>query len=196
MTSRTRAAMCAALPIAMAGLVFAGDAPRAATTTVRPLVKNGGFEEALAGWGGRKHISIDRMVVYDGAASLRIQCGEFGRSAGAVQYLDLKPNTRYAVSFAVKLKDVVPNAKDRYYHYGSCGVFLRFWGGMGVNRFLPGRCLTGTKRWDLYACEVTTTQAAPPYRYHVQACIRQATGTAWFDNIAVRELPPLPAQEP
>ena len=161
--------------------------------TVPPLVANGGFEAALAGWHGGTALDVDRTVVYDGTASLRVHSEVFAESCGPVQYVDLKPNTRYAVSFAVKVQDLVPNAKDRYYRYGSCGAFLRFRGGVGVNQFLPGRCLTGTQRWDLYACSVETAAGlAPPQRCYLQPAIRQATGTAWFDCITVRELPARP----
>ena len=180
-------AVAAVLATAVGTSLFSQDMPAASRPVT--IVTNGGFDDNWTGWTATNQGTLDEEVVYDGPASLRIDSTSFVDGRGPVQYLDLKPGTRYVVSFATKLKDVVPNKKDRYYPYGSCGAYVQFWGGMGVNVFLPGRCLTGTQRWEPYACTVTTAKEKTEHKYYIKPSIRQATGTVWFDCIGVRELP-------
>ena len=123
----TALAVIAFLAMAAGTSLFSQDAP--AVPRPSAIVRNGGFDEKWTGWSATNQGTLDEKVVYEGAASLRMDSTSFADGMGPVQYLDLKPGTRYVVSFAIKLKDVVPNRKDRYYPYGSCGAYLQFWGG-------------------------------------------------------------------
>ena len=129
-------AVIAVLAMAVGTSLFSQDIPAASRPVT--IVRNGSFDDNWTGWVATNQGTRDEEVIYDGSASLRIDSTSFVNGRGPVQYLKLKPGTRYVVSFAVKLEDVIPNKKDRYYAYGSCGAYLQFWGGHGCQR-IPSR---------------------------------------------------------
>jgi len=155
-------------------------------------LKNGGFEDKLKSWsiGKGEGLAWDEDFRYSGHASLRVEGKELG-TVVATQYLpELNPNTRYRLTFVVKAKDIVRNPKGPYYHYGTSGAFINLWVGMGKNLYFPRNALlAGSVRWTPLGYEIDTGDRAPSHPFYIRAGIMDATGTAWFDDIRLEEIP-------
>jgi len=151
------------------------------------IVKNGDFTEKPKGrfFGGWYSVAppapLDAGTFVIGGASCRIEGGE--KSVAVGQYLpDLKPNTRYRLSFFLKLENVRCEGKG-----GGAGVTMM----QGFNHSFPERTsYTGTMDWTHAMFEFTTD---PETNSRVRSYIRlrmsaRTSGTAWFDGVRLVEL--------
>lgn len=105
------------------------------------------------------------------------------------QYLrtkKLKPDTRYRISFFVKGRDLRP----LLYRDGGACIELNDGGGRHWMRH-PWPYLFGTFDWMGLRFELKTGKDAKKMAEHGFVCLRiiNATGTAWFDDIRVEEIP-------
>ena len=96
--------------------------------------------------------------------------------------LNLKPATKYRLSFYVKLEDVKPQK-------ASGGLTLRI--GFTSNRSIwpLNRPLHGTADWRRYVFDVTTPKdVGDPKREAIVFSFRDAAGRALLDGISLTEL--------
>ena len=186
------------------------DAWRAAHPDVRNVVANGDFSvgrtagrcfgrmegKALAGWYGyadAKVSDLDTKTFRSAPASLRLAQTSTDTSkyicTGISQYLaagdrKLKPNTRYRLSFYMKLQDVAPLKRGG-------GVNARVWDDKNV--WFPdakdGGALAGTTGWIAQSYEFTSgPETNARGNSYLSIDIRQATGTVWIDDVRLDEL--------
>ncbi len=117
----------------------------------------------------------------EGGASLRITLREPG-SLCATQFLpQLKPGTRYLLTYFVKAADVKPTLEGG----GAC---VNIWSDQ--NLWFPGNHYQGDVPWTKQGFAFT---AGPRTNADVKSYIRvrlmNASGTVWFDDLRLRELP-------
>lgn len=106
-----------------------------------------------------------------------------GKRAGLKQSYQgkgIKPNTRYRISYMIKLDNVKPLRKGGgvFFNVVDCG-----------NNFFPRKnWLSGTQDWTGMYFEFKTKDK--PIRDHAGFEIKMlyCTGTAWVDNISVEEI--------
>ena len=162
---------------------------RAAHPEEVSIVSNGDFTESprgrfFGGWYVDKEpapLSQTESVV--GGQSVVLTGAEDGKRQMVGQYLpQLKPNTRYRISFYLKLADVVsPEAGG-----GASITLMDDW-----NHSFPERtAYTGTMDWT--HCQFTYT-TRPGTNGKKRAYIRLVlsagcTGTAWFDGVRIVEM--------
>ena len=161
---------------------------RRAARTGRSILLNGTFDRDLAGWAGKGEIDHAHMVT--GGGSVKI-VADGPKGGGISQMLNagaqrLKPNTRYRLSYFVRYENVVPAKKGG-------GVYSNVWT-EGQNWYPLNHCgHTGTADW-IYQEQVFTSR--PEKGEHggydacsLSLCLRDATGTAWFDDVRLEEVP-------
>ena len=91
----------------------------------------------------------------------------------------LKPNTRYRITFYVKLENVVP--------HGAGGVISTCFD--QVNRWYPAGPLTGTMPWTKQCNEIVTgPETNRKYPSYFNITLRNASGRAWVDHIRIYEI--------
>ncbi|MBN1671631.1 MAG: sigma-70 family RNA polymerase sigma factor [Kiritimatiellae bacterium] len=162
------------------------------------VVRNGGFDErddrkkaAPAHWAS-EHLGtrmvLDRRFRYAGSAALKVE-GDITNSVKALQQLaGLKPNTRYRLRFAVKTENIVPDKGNRYYDWGACGANVTVSAGKGVKVSFPRRAsYVGSKRWTPQGFVFESGELAGE-RPSLSLGIYHASGTAWFDEVALEEV--------
>ena len=141
------------------------------------------------GWIGdnAKTASLDTQEFISAPASLKLKVTT-PKGGGATNYLykhlcNLKPSTRYRVSYYVKLENVVPSKRGG-------GASLNIWD--DANRWFPNHnFLIGTTPWTWQSFEFTTgknTGLQPKVTPYMRALLLNATGTVWFDEIRVEEI--------
>ncbi|NCB07279.1 MAG: hypothetical protein EOM73_03850 [Bacteroidia bacterium] len=92
----------------------------------------------------------------------------------------LKPNTRYRITFYVKLENVKP--------YGASGGVISTCFDQ-VNRWYPAGPLTGTMPWTKQCNEIVTgPETNRKYPSYFNVTLRGASGKAWVDNIRIYEI--------
>ncbi len=94
----------------------------------------------------------------------------------------LKPNTKYKLTFDVRIDDINPVSPRG-------GVRVNIWD--DKNCWFPDNSLTGTIPWTKQGFEFTTgpkTNSGKNQSY-LKLLILKAEGSAWFDNIKLREVP-------
>ncbi len=156
------------------------------------IIRNGSFEAVKAGthpvnWSFYRDEQREGLVVADsstyrhGQRSLRISASDkpdAGEKWMTTQMLpDIKPGTRYLLTFWLRLENV--RALDE----GHSGVFVNV--NAGGNRWFPPHGAHGTMPWTKQGFEFTTpAKLSKPY---IRLRLDNATGTAWFDEIRIRE---------
>jgi len=161
------------------------------------LLKGGGLDDPasgspqpLAGWtiprDDLPHVSLDTKTRWDGRGSARVHRGTFG-SATLLQYLPpLKPDTQYRFRCKVKTKNVEPGTGGKYPRLN--GVYANLYV-PGANLHIPRKAITGTTDWrNIEFTARTARDLGKEPRFYVRLKIRNATGTAWFDEAEVREV--------
>ena len=139
------------------------------------------------GWGGA--FVRDTKTFVTPPDSIRFE----GDSTAAVQqYLQgqhgtppLKPNTRYRLSYFVRYENVVPAKKGG-------GVYSNVWT-EGQNWYPVNHCgHTGTAGWIYQEQTFVSRPEKGEYGGYdacsLSLCLRDATGTAWFDDVLLEEL--------
>ena len=160
---------------------------------VKPYGKDGthwGFQKKgkFYGWigtdpqSGNARIEPDGKVFFSAPYSMKITALT-GKGVSLQQYYRMngvKPNTRYRVSFMIKLDNVKPIRKSGgvFFNVVDCG-----------NNFFPRKNrLSGTQDWTCMNFEFKTKDK--PIRQHARLEIKLlgCTGTVWVDNISVEEI--------
>jgi hypothetical protein len=148
--------------------------------------------QEMVGWYGSRdsrETDLDTQVFHSAPASMRIAQSETDLSkkphSGIRQYVAdgerrLKPNTRYRLSFFVKLDNVSPLKSGG-------GVVARVWDDDKGIRFpspADGGPLAGTTDWIAQSFEFTSGPNTNGSRKsYVDLCISGATGTIWVDDV-------------
>ncbi len=149
------------------------------------LIVNGDFTGDAKPWFGPLYATAeagaypDRKVFLTGGQSMRLE-SHGNHSTSIWQNLpNLKPNTRYRITFYVKLENVVP--------HGSGGVISTCFD--EVNRWYPAGPLTGTMPWTKQCNEIVTGPGTnQKYTSYFNVTLRNASGKAWVDHIRIHEL--------
>jgi hypothetical protein len=126
-------------------------------------------------------VSLDKSTSPSpGGGSIKIEC-KGNENTKVFQPLPaLKPNTKYRLTFYVKTDDIKPE-KDRG------GVKVNIWD--DKNRWFPENSFTGTIPWTKQGYDFTTgPQTNIKSKSYINLVIIAAKGTAWFDDIKLREI--------
>ena len=163
-------------------------ARRAAHPEERNIVSFGDFSGKVQGrncggprgwYMGKPPFPLDTDVFVVGKASCRLVATN--ESAIAMEYLpDLKPETRYRLSFFLKTEDL------RSPTGGGAHVVVND----GVNNsFPPRRSISGTMDWTHFSFEFTTRPKKEKHRSYIRLIVRgPCHGTAWFDGVRISEI--------
>ena len=163
----------------------------------RNLLNGGGLDDPatgspqpLADWivtrDDLPHVSLDTKTRWDGKGSARLHRDTPG-SATVLQYLPLlKPDTQYRFRCKVKTENVEPGPGGKYPRLN--GVYANFYV-PGANLHIPRKAITGTTDWrNIEFTARTARDLGKNPRFYVRLKMRNATGTAWFDEAEVREI--------
>jgi len=133
------------------------------------------------------HVSIDSRTRWDGAGAVKFQRSEEG-TVGLLQYMKgLKPDTRYRFRCKVKTENVVAQQQVGKWPRLN-GVYANLYV-PGANLHIPRQAITGTTDWRNIEFEVQTDKEfGEKPLFYVRVYLRNATGTAWFDEVEVREV--------
>jgi|GEM_PF-1555195 len=153
------------------------------------FILNGGMETAgspLADWtkSGSGTVTRDVDVKYFGDASCKIINSSTAYDTMALQYYAvLKPATSYYFSARMKTDNVVKADPNNNYS----GALVQIYAG-GANQFTPIPGISGTNDWQLIE-KTFITPATPNTTWYVRLRLWNASGTAWFDNVTLQEVP-------
>ena len=123
--------------------------------------------------------ALDSTVCVSTLYSMMLQTD---KSNSVTQYLPaLKPDTKYRLSFYVKLRDVKPVK-------AGGGVCANIWD--DANRWFPAHnWLTGTMDWTFQSYEFKTGKGTnQKVKSSLSLRILNAGGTAWFDDVRLEEI--------
>ena len=93
---------------------------------------------------------------------------------------DLKPDTKYKVTFFMKMENIVPTAKPAGARLNICS---------DRNHWSPAKFLTGTQPWTPY--ELVFTSGAGTngkVKSYILLYLMNASGKVWFDDIRLEEV--------
>ena len=159
------------------------------------IVRNGDFTVPkkhwmFGEWSGmrKKNIklgqsqSLDKSTFIKGGQSLKQVNSPKARRILVTQYLpELKPNTKYLLTFYIKTKDL----KSQGGKYG--GAVVNVWD--DKNRWFPKNWFTGTIPWTKQGFEFTTgPNTNKKIKSYIRLSIIGVNGTAWFDDVRLREI--------
>ena len=160
---------------------------RAAAPEEKSIISNGDFDGPVkgrffSGWySGKPPAPLDSATYVVGGASCRIEGSDDGDVV--TQYLpSLKPNTRYRLSFFLKLDNLQCKSSG-----GGAGITMM----QGFNHSFPERTsYTGTMDWTHCCFELTTDpETNSRTRSYIRLRLSAGTsGTAWFDGVRLVEL--------
>ena len=164
-----------------------GLARRAARKDAASVVLHDGFDTDLTGWNGKGEIVRDTSPTDGGCVRIVAADPKGGGiyrmlNAGALR---LKPNTKYRLSYFVRYENVVPAKKGG-------GVYSNVWT-EGQNWYPVNHCgHTGTAGWIYQEQTFVSRPEKGEYGGYdacsISLCLRDATGTAWFDDVLLEEL--------
>ncbi len=125
-------------------------------------------------------VSYDSNTFISGSRSLRLD-SEGGSVALRQNLPSLKPDTKYKISFFVRLEKV--EKKGRF-----SGVCLNIMD--DKNLWFPSTFLLGTIPWTYQEAEFTSGANSndPSHQSYVLLYLMGAAGTAWFDQISLLEI--------
>ncbi len=163
-------------------------ARRAAHPEERNIVSFGDFDAPVHGrniggprgwYMGKPPFPLDTDVFAVGKASCRLVATN--ESAIAMEYLpDLKPETRYRLSFFLKTEDLCSPTGGGAHVVVNDGV---------NNSFPPRRSISGTMDWTHFSFEFTTRAKKGDHRSYIRLIVRgPCRGTAWFDGVHIAEI--------
>ena len=93
--------------------------------------------------------------------------------------MNLKPDTKYRLSFYMKTEDVIPSKSG-----GGC-VRLTV---LGEVRFYPGQQIIGTRDWFRQTFDIVTPAKPKESITYVAPSLINASGTVWFDDVRLEEI--------
>ena len=167
----------------------AADVAKIPPVSAADIVRRGSFDDPRGWILNRGEIAYDDREFVSAPRSLRIVCTDkstevspagFWRAYATCNLTGkMKPSTRYRLSYAVKLENVIPTRKRGGV---TMGVYTK-----GC-QFYPEMRLRGTTPWIRQTAEFTTPAELGPKQL-VRPLISEAYGTAWFDDIRLEELP-------
>jgi Domain of unknown function (DUF4838)/Carbohydrate family 9 binding domain-like len=134
---------------------------------------------------------LDKSTFMAGGQSIKLSDSKGLTKICLTQMLPkLKPNTKYLLTFFVKTKDIVPTGK-------SGGAVVNIWD--EKNRWYPKNWYKGTMPWSKQGFKITTgpdtnsiSKSGPrkgkKHRSYIRLFLIKCTGTAWFDDVKLREI--------
>lgn len=124
--------------------------------------------------------SFDESTFMKGGKSLKLSSE--GGSISILQYLpELRPNTKYQLSFFLKTENVVLKKRD------WAGVCVNIWD--DKNRWFPANFYTGTIPWSKQGFTFETGPGSNiKTKSYIRLCVLNASGTAWFDDLKLVEV--------
>lgn len=139
---------------------------------------NSGFDGGTTGWSVNSYFSIDKSVKRNGSSSIRAK-DPTKSSVFIRQAINVKPNTSYEVSVYIKTQNM-SDPRGTGLGVQAGGGWLHHW------RIAKG--VKPTQNWtvnrisfnSLNFTKVTIAVTATEYN--------KSTGTAWFDDVNVREV--------
>lgn len=150
-------------------------------------VVSGGEMETLSGWKldpvpDGASIELDRREKMEGGSSVRIGCGKYVDRCAVTKYFAdpvFKPNTKYRISFFMKLEGVESS---------SGGVYAELFDGH-TWIFFPNPSMKGSVDWVYQSYDFKTSAEfdAGSQQYFHFIMIR-GLGTAWFDDLRIEEI--------
>jgi Carbohydrate binding domain len=152
------------------------------------ILLNGTMESAsspLSDWidAGDGTITMDTSTKYSGLASGKIVNSSTTDDTMLLQYYPiLKADTTYRFTAMMKTDSVVKDDPDE----NASGAIVQLYTG-GGNWFFPIE-LIGTNDWQLVEKEFTTP-VMPNTSWFVRLRLREASGTVWYDNVCLYEVP-------
>ena len=122
----------------------------------------------------------DKVFLFDGQ-SMCLKNSVPGSAVSVNCYLQLKPATRYRLSWWVKTENM---SKERK---GS--IFPQIWNG-AQNVAIPGKAVTANIPWTRLSGEFVTAPAVPGKKpvYYIALYNYKTTGTAWIDGVELTEV--------
>jgi hypothetical protein len=159
------------------------------------LIKNGGFEAGIEGWGTWSHgppsqFEFDRDVVKEGRQSLRVTASK-PADCGCSQGVQLKPRQWYHFSGWVRTRGLKVHGAARVW-----GTFVIY----GIHRpsegpewpiLARGANHSGDTEWTRISLRFQAPDDGKASIYLNLSGWGRATGTAWFDGLKlVEETPP------
>ena len=136
--------------------------------------------------GGSVSVMKDALVKHSGLASARVEVAETLDGAALAQHFSVEPSTSYLVRVWVRGEDIVPATGKP-----GAGIFLwansgpagdAVWGNQKSMHKQPAK-FSGTFDWQLVEFPVETSPEAARLKIVLQ--LRDASGTAWFDDVEV-----------
>lgn len=149
------------------------------------LLKNPTFADhahawSVVAWAKLGTMQVDANELHNGHPSVRLE-NKQGDHTFFYQLVEVKPHTRYRLSGWIKTKDVEsekPNSPE--------GARLQI--GAGFGKTEPVR---KTKGWTYVSQEYTTgAESSIQFGASLGHFTDFMTGTAWFSELSVQELPP------
>jgi len=170
------------------GLLLSG-AETAAASSVN-LVKDGNFSmkqtssRAYGRWWVASlpkdcKLSYDTKDFKSSPKSLRLE--SCGKTIAVRQNLpDLKPDTKYKVSFFMKTEGVIPREKIGGARLNICS---------DRNHWVPAKFQVGTQSWTRYELEFTSgPETNGKVQSYILLYLMNASGKVWFDDIQITEV--------
>ena len=185
----------APVPVLFAALLLGGTlAPppaRAADSYDPNLLANGSFEDGFTAWQiylrwGFQNVTFhtaDTNVIHAGRISARVEATELPENAGWRQTVAVIPHTRYRLSGWIKTANL---------RSGSGGAATLAVLAPGIDFLLVSDPVTGTADWT-YAELLFNSQEFSTLEIRAGLGTQGRTlGTAWFDDLQLREVIPRP----
>ncbi len=134
---------------------------------------------------------LDNSVFRVGGQSIKLSDSKGLTKIGLTQMLpQLKPDTKYLLTFFVKTQDIVPAGK-------SGGAVVNIWD--DKNCWYPKNWYKGTMPWSKQGFEFTTgpdtngiSRSGPrkgrKNTSYIRLFLIKSTGTVWFDDVKLREV--------
>lgn len=171
------------------GLLLSGAEPAADAASAANVVKDGDFSmkqtapRAFGRWWANLpegcKVSHDTTDFKSAPQSLCLESS--GKTTSVRQSLpDLKPNTKYKVTFFMKMENIVPTAKPAGARLNICS---------DRNHWAPAKFLVGTQPWTQYEAEFTSGAGTNgKVKSYILLYLMNASGKVWFDDIRVTEV--------
>ena len=128
-------------------------------------------------------IELDRQYFITQGQSVHLVNTEGNTIWFTQRVTNLKPYTRYSLSFYIRTKDVVARRESLF-----SGVYVT----KNVNVHLPPNYISGTHEWTRMAFEFSTPKAEEINPNPAFGIIMKAPGEAWFDEMILKELKEMP----
>ena len=127
---------------------------------------------------------MDTRCFRTGGQALRIESRDAKPHGITHFFKDLKPATRYHLTFSVRMENVRLTGKNKW-----GGFVVNYGTGDGVNRWYPEPWFLGTVPWSNQGLFFTTPKEADKKRTAaIRFVIQNAEGTVWLDDIQLREV--------